>query len=75
VSYASNTAERYRAFAEELRIIADWDRVENNRRKLLDVAENYDEIAMTMEAINDTNKRTGRWQQSESGTPKTPNGQ
>jgi hypothetical protein len=62
MSYESDAAARYRAHADELRTIADWDRVEENRRKLLGIAESYDQMAMTMEAIEDTNRRTRRWQ-------------
>jgi len=62
MSYEELAAARYRAYAEELRTIADWDRLEENRRRLLAIAESYEQMALTMAAIDETNKRTGRWQ-------------
>ena len=50
------TASRYRVHAEELRVIAEQDRDHETRRMLLRVADDYEHMAQTLEAIDRTNK-------------------
>jgi hypothetical protein len=51
MTYEKKTAFSYRARAEELRTLAELDRLEETRRMLLDVARSYDAMAENMEAI------------------------
>jgi len=53
----SETAARYRVHAEELRVIAADANSENIRFALLTIAEDYDRMAASLEAIDQTNKR------------------
>jgi len=55
-----DTANRYRVHAEELRVIAEQDRDHETRRMLLRVADDYDHMANTLEAIDKTNKAVRR---------------
>jgi hypothetical protein len=55
-----DTAKRYRVHAEELRVIAEQDRDGETRRMLLRVADDYDHMARTLEAIDQTNKAVRR---------------
>ena len=55
-----DTANRYRVHAEELRVIAEQDRDRDTRRMLLRVADDYDHMADTLEAIDRTNKAVHR---------------
>ena len=55
-----DTANRYRVHAEELRVIAEQDRDSSTRRMLLKVADDYDHMAATLEAIDKTNKAVNR---------------
>jgi hypothetical protein len=48
MSYESELAARYRAHAEELRVIADADGLEETRRMLIDVAARYEKMARIM---------------------------
>lgn len=50
------TASRYRVHAQELRVIAEQDRDHETRRLLLKVADDYEHMAQTLEAIDKTNK-------------------
>jgi hypothetical protein len=45
------TAKRYREYAEELRVIAADKHVPENRAALLKIAEDYDRMAASLEAI------------------------
>jgi len=51
-----DTASRYRVHAEELRVIAEQDLRSETCRVLLKVAEDYEHMAETLEAIDKTNK-------------------
>ena len=53
------TALRYRNYAEELRIIAADRTSAANRQLLLKVAEDYDRIATSFEAIDRSKKAQG----------------
>ena len=55
-----DTANRYRVHAEELRVIAEQDRDGATRKMLLRVADDYDHMADTLEAIDRTNKAVRR---------------
>ena len=55
-----DTANRYRVHAEELRAIAEQDRDSNTRRMLLKVADDYEHMAATLEAIDKTNNAMRR---------------
>jgi len=55
-----DTANRYRVHAEELRVIAEQDRDHETRRMLLKVADDYEHMAVTLEAIDKTNKAVCR---------------
>jgi hypothetical protein len=56
MSEEANTARRYRAHAEELRAIADGEREANTKDTLLRIAEDYERMAGTLDAIDRTNK-------------------
>ena len=51
-----DTAKRYRQRAEELRRIAADDAGSKNCEALLKIAEDYDQMAETLEAIDRTNR-------------------
>ena len=51
MSYEQQSAERYRAHAEELRTIAEADRLEQTRQMLLQVASHYEKMAMHIDAL------------------------
>jgi len=55
-----DTAKRYRVHAKELRVIAEQDRDHETRRLLMKVADDYDHMADTLEAIDKTNKAVRR---------------
>jgi hypothetical protein len=57
MSYESDTAQRYRAHAEQLRAIAKADNLEETKRILTNVADDYDRMASALEAIDQTNRR------------------
>jgi len=48
---AYRSARRYRAFAEELRTIAEYDTREETREVLVRVADDYERVAQSMELI------------------------
>ena len=50
------TAQRYRLHAEGLRLIAEGMGDQPNRRILLDVANDYDRMARSLEAIERRNR-------------------
>ena len=52
------TARRYRHHADELRALAGKDHATNH--DLLQIAEDYDRMAATLEAIDRTNRRLGK---------------
>lgn len=54
------TAARYRQHAEDLRTIAAHKTAINNRETLRKLAANYEHMADTMEAIDETNKARER---------------
>ena len=56
MSEETDTAIRYRVHAEELRVIAEQDRDYDTRRMLMRVADDYDHMANTLEAIDKTNQ-------------------
>ena len=60
MTYELETARRYRDHAEELRAIAEGDRNNETRELLLKVALDYDRMARSMEAIDDTNRLMGK---------------
>ena len=60
MTYELETARRYRDHAEELRAIAEGDRNNETREMLLKVALDYDRMARSMEAIDDTNRLMGK---------------
>ena len=51
-----DTAARYRQRAEDLRIIAAEDRSRANSSALLKIAEDYERMAESLEAIHHTNE-------------------
>ena len=51
-----DTANRYRQRAEELRIIAQDDSSKETSSTLAKIADDYDRMADTLEAIDRTNK-------------------
>jgi hypothetical protein len=56
MSEETNTALRYRRHAEELRVIAEHEREPTTRDALMRIAEDYERMAGTLEAIDRTNK-------------------
>ena len=52
MSYEAEAARRYRAYAEELRIIAEVDHLEETRGMLMRVALDYETIARNMEQLD-----------------------
>ena len=55
-----DTAVRYRLHAEELRVIAVDKLSPENRDTLMKLAEDYDHMAKTLEAIDKTNQSMRR---------------
>ena len=55
-----DTAQRYRQRAEELRTIAADDKARANRTALLKIAADYERMADTLEAIDQTNRAIRR---------------
>jgi molecular chaperone GrpE (heat shock protein) len=55
-----DTAKQYRQRAEELRAIAAEDRTKANRLALEKIADDYESMADTLEAIHKTNEATYR---------------
>jgi hypothetical protein len=51
------TARRYRLHAEELRIIAEAMGLQPNRHVLLEVAADYEKMALALEAMGRTEDR------------------
>jgi hypothetical protein len=49
------TARRYRAHAEELRLIAEAVEDRPNRRILIEVAKDYERMASSLEALHKSN--------------------
>jgi len=47
------TAKRYREYAEELRVIAADKHVPENRDALLKIAEDYEQMAASLDAVNE----------------------
>jgi hypothetical protein len=60
MSEESATAARYREHAEELRVIAEHEREPKTRDALLRIAEDYERMAGTLDAIDRTNKAMKR---------------
>jgi bacterioferritin (cytochrome b1) len=60
MSQELDAAKRYRVHAKELRVIAEQDRDYETRRMLLKVADDYEHMANTLEAIDKTNKAVHR---------------
>jgi hypothetical protein len=60
MSYEADTAIRYRAHAEELRSIAESDRLEETRRMLIGVALSYESLAANLEALDAIHSRGKR---------------
>jgi hypothetical protein len=56
MSEEANTALRYRQHAEELRAIAQSEGEPKTKDTLLRIAEDYDRMAGTLDAIDRTNK-------------------
>ena len=54
------TARRYRLFAEELRTIAEMDRDPGTSGRLLGVARDYDRMASSMDAVNESREKVSR---------------
>ena len=52
MSYESESATRYRTHAEELRTIADSDRLEETRRMLMGVAAHYEKMARILDELD-----------------------
>lgn len=53
-------AESYRTRAEELRVIAEMDSARTTKQTLMNIAEDYERMAATLEAIAVTNGRLER---------------
>ena len=53
-------ARRYRLYAEELRAIADDDSVEASASKLRSVADDYERMAASMEAVANSYEKLSR---------------
>ena len=53
-------AANYRVRAEELRTLAEADRMIETRKMLLRVARDYEQMAESLEAIDRTNRNTRR---------------
>ena len=51
------TAKRYREYAEELRVIAADKHAPENRDGLLKIAEDYERMASTLEAMHDSKQQ------------------
>ena len=60
MSEARELAQSYRFRAEELRAIADLDRDTPNREILIQVAQDYDRMAHSMEAVGRTHRSISR---------------
>jgi hypothetical protein len=54
------TARRYRLHAEELRVIAQGTLAEPNRHILLEVANDYEKMAKSLEALHESTNKTSR---------------
>jgi hypothetical protein len=57
MSYELDAAARYRSHAEELRTIAEDDRLVQTRDMLLRVAWDYDRMARNLEELDDSFRR------------------
>jgi len=60
MSNKQELARSYRFRAEELRTIAEMDHETDNRRILMDIANDYERMAATFDAIDQTNKALGK---------------
>ena len=61
MTYETEAARRYRAHAQELRTIAESDTREQTRKILIKVADDYDQMATSMDAIDETNRLFGKF--------------
>ena len=55
-----DTAKRYRLRAEELKIIAEDEGAQRTRLTLRQIADDYERMAETLEAIDRTNRAIAR---------------
>ena len=55
-----DTARRYRLRAEELKIIAEDESAQQTRLTLRQIADDYERMAETLEAIDRTNRAIAR---------------
>jgi len=56
MAYQMSREERYRKRAEELRALADTMETESARKTLLDVADEYDDLARSARHLPDPNR-------------------
>ena len=55
-------AERYRKYAEELRLIAEDKHVPENRDALLKIAKDYEQMADSLEAVDQARQSFGTFE-------------
>jgi len=60
MSQKTNAARRYRLYAEELRCIAGLGPDTGSSEQLLAIADEYDRVAASMEAITESRDKLGR---------------
>ena len=56
MSYETEAAVRYRAHAEELRTIAEAEGLVETRRTLIDIARDYERMALQLESVDLSNR-------------------
>ena len=60
MSYETEAAVRYRAHAEELRTIAEAEGLVETRRTLIDIARDYERMALQLESVDLSNRVVSR---------------